>query len=72
MEQSCDINYGGMMGTGWKTYTGIAIGIISFIVSEAFGVEVKTYTDWGQVMGVFLALFGIRHRLDRKEKRLDG
>ncbi len=50
------------LGIGWKTYSGIGLALASFVVGE-FGVGAPEISSWGEVMGMGLAAFGIRHKL---------
>ena len=50
------------LGTGWKTNLGIGLALVSFVAGE-FGVGVPEISSWGEVVGMALGAFGIRHKL---------
>jgi hypothetical protein len=55
------------MGSGWKTYLGIAIIALS-IVGKIVGAEIPNIdnsSDLGSLLGTAMALLGIRDKLNK-------
>ncbi len=55
------------MGTGWKTYLGVAILALS-LIGKVFGAElpnVDNSTDLGVILGNLIAFLGLRDKLGK-------